>query len=139
MPTEAERNAALRARSAGEINDAQLAEVLEGEGREEPGLWATISNFLFGDDDDRSPREREMVMSPEPSPPNIRREDYDSSLDYSLAKTKAENEYRRLLEDRRMNPGNYMVPAASAAEPNEDTSRYERGRAIDEAVSGEGG
>jgi len=106
------------------------------EEREEKGLISTAVDWLFGDDDDdRSPREREMVMSPPPSPPNIRREDFDSSLDYSLAKTKAENDYRRLMEDREMNPDNYLVPAASAAEPTEDYSRYERGRALDEAIS----
>ncbi len=110
------------------------------EEEEEKGVFATAADWLFGDDDDdRSAREREMVMSPDPTPPNIQRADYDSQLDYNLAKTAAANDYRRLMEDRKMNPNNYMVPAASAEEPTEDYSRYERQRAIDEAVKEAGG
>ncbi len=133
MATQAEKNAALRARSAGEITDAQLAEVMEND-EEEQGLLSRAYDWMFGDDDDRSAREREMVMSPPPTKPNIRREDYDSNLDYTLARDRANNEYRRLMEDRQLNPQNYMVPAAAAAaDPNQEIGAFERGRALEQA------
>lgn len=93
---------------------------------------------IFGSDNEEA-RSREMVMSPPPEPPNIRREDFpegtEGNIAYRMAKRKADFEYRKLLEDRELNPQNYMVPAAAeAAEPTEETSRYDRQRQLDTAI-----
>jgi hypothetical protein len=86
-------------------------------------------------DDEKSPREREMVMSPPPSKPVVNRADYDSDLDYKLAKRKAEFEYRKLMEDREVNPENYLVPAAAAeADPTKEHGAFTRERDIEEAI-----
>lgn len=97
---------------------------------ETKGFWGS----LFGSDD-KSPKEREMVMSSPPPKPNVKRDDYDSDLDYRLAKRKANTEYRRLMEDRDLNPKTYLVPSAqAAADPTKEHGAFTRTRDIDQAV-----
>ena len=100
-------------------------------------LWEGIKGMFSGDDEEA--RQREMVMAPPPSPPNIKRSDYpegtSGNIDYRLAKKAAENEYRRMLEDREMNPDKYLVPAAYAeADVNREEENYTRTRQIEETM-----
>lgn len=102
---------------------------------EDKGILASAWDFITGDDDDeRSPREREMVAAAIRPPPVINRNDYETRLDYSLAKTAAKNDYRRYLEDREMNPDKYLVPAAYAeADPTSEERGAWRKQALEEA------
>jgi hypothetical protein len=94
---------------------------------EEKSWW----DSLFSNEE---AKEREMVMSPPPVKPELNPDDYSDNLAYRMAKRKADNEYKRLMEDREYNPGKYMVQEAEA-EPTEDIRKYDRRQAIDEAIS----
>jgi len=99
---------------------------------EDTGNWFT--ELFFDDDDAPSAKEREMVMSPPPAEPDLKRLEGESPLDHSLRIRKLKFDYKKLMEDREMNPSNYMVsPAAAEAEPTPEVSRYNRARQLEES------
>ena len=104
--------------------------------RTEPGLWDVIAGF-FGSDD-TSPREREMVMSPPPERPQLTQRADEDSTSFSIRKSLKMREWESLMRQREIDPDSYMVPAAEA-EGTADQSRFERGQAIDDAVTAAGG
>jgi len=65
----------------------------------------------------------EMVLSPPPPQPTVTKLEGESDLDYSLRKRKTLFEWKKLMEDRELNPGKYMVPASKAAEMSEPEDR----------------
>ncbi len=96
------------------------------------------SLFSFGDDD-KSPREREMVMSPDPPKPTVDRADFpdgsSGTLEYKMRVRKVEQEWKQLMRDREDNPQNYMVPAAHAeADPTKEHAAYTREQDIEETM-----
>ena len=100
-------------------------------------LWEGVKG-LFSSENEEA-KQREMVMAPLPSPPKLKRSDYpegvSGNIDYKLAKRAAENEYRRMVEDREMNPDKYLVPAAYAeADVNREEEDYTRTRDIEETM-----
>jgi len=100
---------------------------------EEKGWFASLFS-----DDDGGKKSREMVMSPPPVKPDTARLEGESPLDHSLRVRKLKFEYKKLMEDRGLNPSNYMVsPAAASAEPTEETSRYNRRQQLDKALGEE--
>lgn len=102
---------------------------------ETKSFWASL---FSSDDDDRSAREKEMVMSSPPPKPVLNRDDYSDNLAYAMAKRKANNEYKRLMDDREYNPEKYMVPYAHAeADPTKEHGAFTRQQQIDEALGEE--
>jgi len=102
---------------------------------EELGFWESL---FSGDDDDKSAREKEMVMSAPPPKPQLDPDDYSDNLAYRMAKRKADNEYKRLMEDRELNPDTYLVPAAHAeADPTKEHGAFTRQQQLDEALGEE--
>jgi hypothetical protein len=99
----------------------------------EKSLYDTIAGFFTGGDEEA--KAKEMVMAPPPPEPVLTQNPGESSLDFSMRKRKAMMEYRALLNDREMNPGNYMIPAAEAEEvPAGERDRFDRRRQIEEAI-----
>lgn len=90
--------------------------------------------FMSDDDDERSPKEREMVLSPTPPPPTFVQAEGESAMDFGLRKKRELRAYNKLLRDMEASPEDYMVPAAAAeAEATEEISRYNRKRQLDMA------
>jgi hypothetical protein len=101
---------------------------------EEDKGWFAELVAAFGDDEDASPREREMVRSPTPKPPVFVQGEDEEDMDFRLRQRREKRAYDKLLRDMDASPENYMVPAAAAqAEANEEISRYERKQQLDTA------
>lgn len=82
---------------------------------------------LFVDNEEVSPKEREMVRAPTPPPPEFVQAEGESDMDFRLRKKREMRAYNKLLRDMEASPENFMVPAAAAeAEPTEELSRYDR-------------
>lgn len=94
--------------------------------------WFADLVAAFGDDDEVTPRQREMVEAPPPKPPVFVQGEDEADMDFRLRRKREKRAYDKLLRDMEASPENYMVPSAAAeAEATEEISRYNRKQQLD--------
>jgi len=101
------------------------------EDSDKEGWFAELVR-AFGDKEDGTKKEREMVRTPAPEPPTFIQGEDESRMDFNLRKKREKRAYDKLLRDMEASPENYMVPAAAAeAEATQEISRYNRKQQLD--------